>query len=75
VPGPPADTPTPVAAAVESPPRPKDAVDPPGGSEESLEVRVDQVLAKVSRSGQASLTAEERAVLARAGEVYKKRRK
>ncbi|MBA4064571.1 MAG: hypothetical protein C0501_12835 [Isosphaera sp.] len=75
VPAPPADTPTPVAAAVESPPRPKDAADPPGGSEESLEARVDQVLAKVSRSGRDSLTPEEKAILARAGELYKKRRK
>jgi membrane associated rhomboid family serine protease len=75
VPAPPADTPTPVTAAVESPSRPKDAAEPPDGPEESLEVRVDQVLAKVSRSGRDSLTAEEKAILARAGELYKKRRK
>lgn len=59
----------PVGAAVEAPPRP--AV--PGG--EHFEARVDQVLEKVSRHGQESLTAEEREILFRASEVYKKRRK
>jgi membrane associated rhomboid family serine protease len=59
----------PVAAAVESQPRPKEA------SEEHFEAKVDRVLEKVSRHGQESLTAEEREILVKASEVYKKRRK
>jgi hypothetical protein len=69
VPAEPEDTPTPVGAAVESQPRPKEAVD------EQLEARVDQVLAKVSQFGQESLTPEEREILFKASELYKKRRK
>jgi membrane associated rhomboid family serine protease len=67
-------TPTPVGAAVESPPRPKEGGEAkePG---EDLEKRVDQVLAKVSQHGQDSLTPEEREILFKASELYKKRRK
>jgi len=43
--------------------------------EESFEVRVDRVLDKVSKHGQESLSAEERELLFRASELYKKRRK
>ncbi|VTU01710.1 rhomboid family protein : Putative membrane protein OS=Singulisphaera acidiphila (strain ATCC BAA-1392 / DSM 18658 / VKM B-2454 / MOB10) GN=Sinac_5094 PE=4 SV=1: Rhomboid [Gemmataceae bacterium] len=46
-----------------------------GAPEDSLEKRLDQVLAKVSRDGQGSLTPEEREILFRASELYKKRRK
>ncbi len=63
------DPPTPVGAAVESQPRPKEAAD------EQLEARVDQVLEKVSKYGQESLTPEEREILFKASELYKKRRK
>ena len=62
------DTPEPVGAAVEAPPRASEA-------EEALEVKLDRVLEKVSKYGQESLTPEERAILFRASEVYKKRRK
>jgi len=63
------NTPTPVGAAVESAPRPKEVAD------EQLEARLDQVLEKVSKYGQESLTPDERAILVRASELYKKRRK
>lgn len=43
-------------------------------SDEHLEAKVDALLEKVGRSGQASLTASEREFLQRASEVYKKRR-
>ncbi len=66
------DTPTPVGAAVESQPRPKEAVET---TDAQLEARVDQVLAKVSKYGQESLTPEEREILAKASELHKKRRK
>ncbi len=56
----------PVAAVAES--RPKSRGD------EHLEARVDQVLEKVSRFGQESLTAEEREILFKASEIYKKKR-
>jgi rhomboid family protein len=48
----------------------------PGASEvdETMEARVDAVLEKVARSGQASLTEAERQILLRASEVYKRRR-
>jgi membrane associated rhomboid family serine protease len=59
----------PVGAAVESQPRPKEAVD------EHLEAKLDRILEKVSRHGQDSLTAEEHEILVRASELYKKRRK
>ena len=62
------DAPEPVTASVEAPPRAE-------ASDEPFEVKVDRVLAKVSQHGQESLTAEEREILFRAGEVYKKRRK
>jgi membrane associated rhomboid family serine protease len=42
--------------------------------DEQLEAKVDAVLAKVARSGQASLTESERQILLRASEVYKRRR-
>ena len=60
------DTPQPVAAAVEKPPR---------QAEEPFEAKVDRVLEKVSQHGQESLTSEEREILFRASEIYKKRRK
>lgn len=63
---PPARTPPPAAA------KPAPA-DPP--AEVPLEARLDAVLAKITAHGQGSLTAEERDILSRAGEVFKKRRK
>jgi membrane associated rhomboid family serine protease len=42
--------------------------------DEQLEAKVDAVLAKVARSGQASLTDSERQILLRASELYKRRR-
>jgi membrane associated rhomboid family serine protease len=42
--------------------------------DEQLEAKLDRVLEKVSRSGRESLTADERAVLQKASEVYKRRR-
>lgn len=42
--------------------------------EPGFEERIDQILAKVSRHGQDSLTPEERAILVRASEMYRKRR-
>ncbi|QVL34331.1 rhomboid family intramembrane serine protease [Telmatocola sphagniphila] len=44
-------------------------------TDEQLEARLDQVLDKVQKQGQASLTDEERELLFRASEIYKKRRK
>lgn len=69
VPVDPDDTPEPVGAAVEHQPRPREATD------ENLEAKVDQVLEKVSKFGQESLTPEEREILFKASELYKKRRK
>jgi len=43
--------------------------------DEQLEAKLDQVLEKVKKEGQSSLTEEERAVLFRASEIYRKRRK
>jgi membrane associated rhomboid family serine protease len=43
--------------------------------EGNLEARLDQVLEKVARHGQASLTPEEREVLFKASELYRRRRK
>jgi membrane associated rhomboid family serine protease len=63
------DTPEPVGASVESQSRPKETI------VQSLESRVDQLLDKVSKHGQESLTSEERELLFRASELYKKRRK
>jgi membrane associated rhomboid family serine protease len=56
----------PEAVAVGAPP----ALPP----DEQLEAKVDAVLAKVARSGQASLTDSERQILLRASELYKRRR-
>ena len=39
-----------------------------------LEAKLDAVLEKVARSGQASLTENERQLLLRASEVYKRRK-
>ncbi len=54
---------------------------PPGAAaaagsdlDEQLEAKLDAVLEKVARSGQASLTESERAILLRASEIYKRRR-
>ncbi len=44
-------------------------------ADEQLEAKLDAVLEKVARYGQASLTAEEREILFKASDVYKKRRK
>jgi len=44
-------------------------------TEEALESKLDRVLEKVSRHGQGSLSGDEREILFRASEVYKKRRK
>ena len=43
--------------------------------DEYLEAKLDQVLEKVSQHGQQSLTAEEREILFRASEIYRRRRK
>ncbi|MCI0705235.1 MAG: rhomboid family intramembrane serine protease [Planctomycetia bacterium] len=63
------EEPEPVGAPVEAASRPTEAAD------EQLEAKLDAVLAKVSKYGQESLTPEERAILLKASEVYKKRRK
>ncbi len=63
------DTVEPVGAAVESQPRPKESTD------EHLEVKLDRVLEKMSKHGQDSLTSDEREILVKASELYKKRRK
>jgi membrane associated rhomboid family serine protease len=46
----------------------------PADIDEQLEAKLDAVLEKVARSGQASLTDSERQVLLRASQVFKKRR-
>ena len=43
--------------------------------DEQLEAKLDEVLEKVKKQGQDSLTDDERAVLFRASEIYRKRRK
>jgi membrane associated rhomboid family serine protease len=58
----------PVGAGVARTAEPKKSVD------EQLEAKLDRVLEKVSRSGRDSLTADERAILQKASEVYKRRR-
>lgn len=63
------DEPAPVGAPVEARPRAERAPD------EQLEAKLDAVLEKVAKHGQESLTAEEREVLFKASELYKKRRK
>jgi membrane associated rhomboid family serine protease len=52
-----------------------EATPPPPPQEERFEERVDRLLEKVSQYGQESLTPEERELLFRAGEHYKKRRR
>jgi membrane associated rhomboid family serine protease len=47
---------------------------PAQGVDEQLEAKLDAVLEKVARSGQASLTESEREILFRASEIYKRRR-
>jgi membrane associated rhomboid family serine protease len=47
---------------------------PAADVDEQLEAKLDEVLAKVARSGRASLTENELQILLRASEVYKKRR-
>jgi membrane associated rhomboid family serine protease len=59
----------PVSAGVEAAGRSIDAADEP------FEIKVDRVLDKVSKLGPESLTAEERELLFRASDLYKKRRK
>jgi membrane associated rhomboid family serine protease len=63
----------------EEPQRPAEPVPagaPPsaGDLDEQLEAKLDAVLEKVARSGQASLTESERQILLRASEIYKRRR-
>jgi membrane associated rhomboid family serine protease len=65
----PGDPAEPVGAAVEVPPRVGDAND------ELFEAKVDELLEKVSKYGQESLTPEEREILFRASERYKRKRK
>jgi membrane associated rhomboid family serine protease len=56
-------------------PAPPAAAEPSAsGVDEQLEAKLDAVLEKVARSGQASLTESEREILFRASEIYKKRR-
>lgn len=50
------------------------AVEPRKNVDEQLEAKLDRVLEKVSRTGRESLTADERAILQKASEVYKRRR-
>jgi membrane associated rhomboid family serine protease len=57
---------TPVHAAPSPPPQ--------SAADEHLEAQVDEVLAKVARSGKESLTQTEQEILLRASEIYKKRR-
>lgn len=45
------------------------------GMDEHLEAKLDEVLEKVKKHGQESLSEDERAVLFRASEIYRKRRK
>jgi hypothetical protein len=44
-------------------------------TEAELQARVDAILAKVSVEGEAALTADERAVLVAAADVYKRKRR
>lgn len=62
--------PEPVGAPVEAAPKPASAP-----ADEQLEAKLDAVLEKVSKHGQESLTPEEREILVKASELYKKRRK
>ena len=47
---------------------------PVSQADEQLEAKLDAVLEKVARSGQASLTENEKQILFRASEIYKRRR-
>jgi membrane associated rhomboid family serine protease len=58
----------PVSVISGTPPVPADLPD------EQLEAKLDAVLEKVARSGQASLSEPERQILLRASEIYKRRR-
>jgi membrane associated rhomboid family serine protease len=62
-------------AAEEETPQPAHVAAPPLATDidEQLEAKVDAVLEKVARFGQASLSDTERQILLRASEVYKKR--
>jgi len=67
----PADDPEPLAA---SPPMAKRSQSAEKNVDEQLEAKLDEVLEKVARFGREGLTAEERDILQRASEVYRKRR-
>ena len=59
-------------------PEPPEPLPPPKAEpdvDEHLEAQLDAVLAKVAKQGQSSLTSAERAVLHRASEVYRRRRR
>jgi membrane associated rhomboid family serine protease len=59
----------------EEPRQPAPVTSPPvSEAEDQLEAKLDAVLEKVARYGQASLTESERQILLRASEVYKRRR-
>jgi len=51
------------------------AAEPKKSVDEQLEAKLDRVLEKVSQTGRESLTADERAILQKASEVYKRRRR
>lgn len=59
-------------------PEPPEPLPPPKSEpdvDEHLEAQLDAVLAKVAKQGQGSLTSAERAILHRASEVYRRRRR
>jgi hypothetical protein len=60
----------------EEAPPPVPVAVPPAAEDhdEGLEAKLDRVLEKVTRYGQSSLTDDERQILLRASEVYKRRR-
>jgi hypothetical protein len=60
----------------EEEPEPVSVAAPPSSPrvDEQLEAQLDAILEKVGRSGKESLTEQERAILLRASEVYKRRR-
>lgn len=69
---------TPQPNPVSPPPirKPDSTVEAPiTGDDDQLEVELDRVLAKVAKTGRASLTPEENALLLRASEIYKMKRK
>jgi membrane associated rhomboid family serine protease len=68
-------TPEPVGAQVEAAGKPTAKPATGGPADEQLEAKLDAVLEKVSKYGQESLTPEEREILFKASELYKKRRK